>query len=36
METTIRLGYPLLSEASGPVTFTYIEKETKSLHGLYL
>jgi len=36
MTTTILLGYPLHSLASGPVSFSNIELRTSSLSGIYL
>lgn len=36
MSTTILLGYPLHSLASGPISFINIELRTSSLNGIYL
>ena len=36
MSTTILLGYPLHSLASGPISFSNIELRTSSLNNIYL
>ena len=36
MSTTILLGFPLHSLASGPISFSNVELRTSSLNGVYL